>query len=79
MMTVDAEIGRLVSSEHGLSVSVDRDLGVRVRIYAADGLTVLADLAATALYALAIAALFHKAALLADPSLAAPFPTDIAE
>lgn len=57
----------LLDSE--LLISVDPDLGVRVRIYAADRKTLRADIVTTAQKALYIAGLFKLAAERADPSL----------
>lgn len=80
MPALQCEIGRdLVSLANELVLSVDADLSVRVRIYASDRRTVLVDVATTAQRALNLAGLFKRAAERADPSLAAPFPTDLAK
>lgn len=64
---IGSELVALLDKE--LHLSVDDDLAVRVRIYAADRKAVLVDIATTAKRALNIAALFIRAAHRADPSL----------
>lgn len=58
---IGAEMVALLDKE--MVLSVDADLSVRVRIYAADRRTVLSDVATTAQRALNIAALWHRAAI----------------
>lgn len=58
---IGADLVALLDKE--LVLSVDEDLSVRVRIYAADRRAVLIDVAATAQRALNIAALFQRAAI----------------
>lgn len=75
MTLVDAlehEVGReTVLLMHGneMALSVNDDLTVRVRIYAPDKRTLLADIATTPMRALNIAGLFKRAAERADASL----------
>lgn len=64
---IGVEFVQLFGNE--LVLSVDPDLGVRVRIYAADRRALRADIVTTAQNALRIAKLFQLAALRADPSL----------
>lgn len=75
------EIGRdlVALLDKELVLTVQPDLQVRVRVYAADRRTVLVDVATSAARALHIAGLFKRAAERADPSLvvaqlAAPGP-----
>lgn len=65
---IGAEAIALLDKE--LRLTVMPDLGVRVRIYAADGRTPLIDVATTPQRALNIAALFQRAALRAGATLA---------
>jgi hypothetical protein len=66
----DIEIGReqIALLTHELTLSVEPNLSVRVRIRDVNG-KLLADVATTAIRALHLAALFKQAAERADPSI----------
>jgi hypothetical protein len=68
--SAEIEIGseQIALLTHELTLSVEPNLSVRVRIRSVDG-QLLADIATTAIRALHIAALFKQAAERADPSI----------
>jgi hypothetical protein len=70
MSSAEIEIGReqIALLTHELTLSVEPNLSVRVRIRSVDG-QLLADIATTAIRALHLAGLFKQAAERADPSI----------
>lgn len=74
---LELDIGReqvLLLEGNELHLSVDSVMSVRVRIYAPDKRTLLADIATTPQRALNIAGLFKRAAERADASLVQQVP-----